>query len=344
MHLRRDLAQAGVERRRQRVVPRARLASRDVHDHERVHAPGGLPRAHRRRLSRHRAKEKVHGGMQGASVDPGSDAPRGRVKRVDGFSSKRPLAPILASTVPGMIFFILARDDAVALLLLPVGGVDEEHSVGRHLLQRERGGAAVEHVVVLLDEIAELIERAPRDVAIGDGRLDLAPGSNVRGVGRDGCRGDFVVVVVVVVVGGDVVVVDGGEGCFVVVVVGIIRVRVTRRVVAGDRRQTPPVIRRGRPRRRVHPRRAARRPSPARRVARARWTPTARDARRDDRPEVPIPPRVDLAQRREARPDARRRIPRDRTRRVTRADREERPERSSHRPHLLVVRCPTLMR
>ena len=268
-------------------------------------------------------------------VDSGSDAQRGREHSHSGwaFSSSRRWSVVGA--FPGVFFFVLCmRDDAP----VPVGGVDEEHSVGRHLLQRERGGAAVEHVVVLLDEIAELIERAPRDVAIGDGRLDLAPGSNVRGVGRDGCRGDFVVVVVVVVVGGDVVVVDGGEGCFcfVVVVVGIIGVRVIRRVVACDRRQTPPVIRRGRPRRRVHPRRAARRPSRWRRVA--RWTPSARDARRGDRPEVPIPPRVDRAQRREARPDARRRVPRDRTRRATRAHREERPERSSHRPHLLVVR------
>ena len=275
-------------------------------------------------------------------VDSGSDAPRGREHSPRGaFSSSRRWSVVGA--FPGVFFFVLCvRDDAP----VPVGGVDEEHSVGRHLLQRERGGAAVERVVVLLDEIAELIERAPRDVAIGDGSVDLAPGSNVRRVGRDGCRGDFVVVVVVVVVGGDVVVVDGGEGCFcfvvVVVVVGIIRVRVIRRVVAGDRRQTPPVIRRGRPRRRVHPRRAARRPSRGRRVA--RWTPSARDARRGDRPEVPIPPRVDRAQRREARPDARRRVPRDRTRRVTRAHREERPERSSHRPHLLVVRrCPNAM-
>ena len=154
------------------------------------------------------------------------------------FSSSRRRS-ILGS--PGVFFFVLVCDNAPVL----VGGVDEEHSVGRHLLQRERGGAAVEHVVVLLDKIAELIERAPRDVAIGDKAVDLAPGSNVRGVGRDGCRRDFiVVVVVVVVVGGDVVVVDVGEGCFVVVVGGggIIRVRVIRRVVAGDRRQTPPVI------------------------------------------------------------------------------------------------------
>ena len=337
MHLRGALAQAGVERGHQRV--RCRPPSRHVHDHERVHAPGGLPRAHRARRSRHRGQEEVHGGMHASvGVDSGSDAPRGREHSCRGaFSSSRRWSVVGA--FPGVFFFVLCmRDDAP----VPVGGVDEEHSVGRHLLQRERGGAAVEHVVVLLDEIAELIERAPRDVAIGDGSVDLAPGSNVRRVGRDGCRGDFVVVVVVVVVvvGGDVVVVDGGEGCFrcfVVVVGGIIRVRVIRRVVGGDRRQTPPVIRRGRPRRRVHPRRrAARRPSRGRRVA--RWTPSARDARRGDRPEVPIPPRVDRAQRREARPDARRRVPRDRTRRATRADREERPERSSHRPHLLVVR------
>ena len=58
--------------------------------------------------------------------------------------------------------------------------------------------------MVVFDEIVELIERALRDVAVGDGWLDLAPWSIV---GRVGCycgRGVVRIVVEGVVEGGDV--------------------------------------------------------------------------------------------------------------------------------------------
>ena len=74
--------------------------------------------------------------------------------------------------------------------------------------------------MVVFDEIVELIERALRDVAVGDGWLDLAPWSIV---GRVGCyRGRGVVRIVVegVVEGGDVLFLVGvGGWCLIVRVI-----------------------------------------------------------------------------------------------------------------------------
>ena len=74
--------------------------------------------------------------------------------------------------------------------------------------------------MVVFDEIVELIERALRDVAVGDCWLDLAPGSIVIRVGCYRGRGVVLVVVEGVVEGGDVLSLVGvGGGCLIVRVI-----------------------------------------------------------------------------------------------------------------------------